>query len=93
MRKFIDKLHGEEIVAEITVTSKPFYKKIRHNLNMTLFYASDGTTKAKCTFFNQHHIIRSVSEGDEFVIYGTVTKDGNRYSFTNPKLFDKEKNR
>ncbi len=83
---FSEKENEDEIVSFVKVVSKPFYKRKSSILNFLSFYVSDGRSKAKCTFFNQPYLMKSVSLDDEFIILGTVKKELNAVSLVNPKI-------
>ena len=89
---FAEKINEEEIVSSVKVVSIPYFKRKSSALNFLSFYVTDGKTKAKCTFFNQQYLLKNINLGDEFIIYGTVKKEGNAVSLVNPKIIRPDEN-
>lgn len=85
---FSDKIDGDEIVAWVKITSKPFLKRKNSAMNFISFYVSDGNSKAKCIFFNQQYLLKSLNKDDEFIIIGTIKKENNSVQLVNPKIIN-----
>ena len=83
---FSEKADGDEIVAFVKITSKPYYKRKSSAINFLSFYVSDGKAKAKCTFFNQPYLLKQTKVDDEFLIYGTIKREGTATQLINPKI-------
>jgi len=89
---FENKINGDEIAANVTVASKPFFRRVNNSLNYLSFYLTDGKTKCKCTLFNQQYYLGKINPGDEFIIIGTVKKEKAAFEIVNPKIIYPDEN-
>ena len=71
------------------VAETPRVSYIRRGLSLVKVKAVDGTGTVYITFFNQDYIREAVRRGESYIFYGTVERQGNLFSMTNP-VFERE---
>ena len=71
------------------VAESPRISYIRRGLSLVKVKAVDGAGTVNITFFNQDYIREVMHRGESYVFYGTVERQGNLFSMTNP-VFERE---
>ena len=71
------------------VAAQPRVSFVRRGLSLVKVRAVDGTGTVFITFFNQDYIREVMCTGQTYVFYGTVERQGNLFSMTNP-VFERE---
>ena len=71
------------------VAESPRISYVRRGLSLVKVKAVDGAGTVYITFFNQDYIREVLRPGEEYVFYGTVERQGNLFSMTNP-VFERE---
>ena len=71
------------------VAETPRVSYIRRGLSLVKVRAVDGAGTLNITFFNQDYIREVLHRGESYVFYGTVERQGNLFSMTNP-VFERE---
>ena len=71
------------------VAETPRVSYVRRGLSLVKVKAVDGAATVHITFFNQDYIRETLCPGESYVFYGTVERQGNLFSMTNP-VFERE---
>ena len=71
------------------VAAQPRVSFVRRGLSLVKVRAVDGTGTVFITFFNQDYIREVMCTGQTYVFYGTVERQVNLFSKTNP-VFERE---
>ena len=71
------------------VAESPRISYVRRGLSLVKVKAVDVAGTVYITFFNQDYIREVLRPGEEYVFYGTVERQGNLFSMTNP-VFERE---
>ena len=71
------------------VAAAPVTSFIRTGMRLTKAVLVDETAQLYLTFFNQTYVRSALVTGQEYICYGTVERQGNRRSMTNP-MFERE---
>ena len=67
----------------------PRVSYIRRGLSLVKVKAVDETGTVHITFFNQDYIREAIRPGESYIFFGTVERQGNLFSMTNP-VFERE---
>ena len=71
------------------VAETPRISYVRRGLTLVKVKAVDGAGTVHITFFNQDYIKEVLRAGESYVFYGTVERQGNLFTMTNP-VFERE---
>lgn len=74
------------------VAASPVTQLIRQGLLITKVRIVDDRAILDVTFFNQSYVRNALIPGNTYIFYGTVQREGNRYTMSNP-MFEQERKR
>lgn len=69
-----------------TVLHTPDEHFVRKNMTLYRFRVSDGAQVMHITLFNAAYTAKKLVPGKQYLFFGTVTKKGNRYEMTAPRI-------
>jgi len=84
-----DAPQGRPCCVSVLIAETPRVSYIRQGLSLVKVKAVDDTGTVHITFFNQDYIREVLRRGEGYVFYGTVERQGNLFSMTNP-VFERE---
>lgn len=90
-KKLIECIDGEKCTVKATVKSKNM-RMIRKNLSLIKVIAYDESGKIEITYFNQKYMMNNLTEGEEYLFFGKVSREYGKLEMTNPVTEKEQKN-
>lgn len=86
VRRISDCLDGECTCISVTVAQPPRERHIRRGFSIFQFSAFDETEKINVTMFNQKYTAAKIKQGEEYILYGKITRNLYGAEITNPVI-------
>lgn len=81
-----DCLDGENICIAVTAADTPLEQRIRRGFSVFKFSAFDETDKINITIFNQKYAAAKIRQGEEYILFGKVTRTLYGLEMSNPVI-------
>ena len=77
---------GEPCCVRVTMLTPATEHRIRKGMTLYKFAASDGENTVQVTLFNNRYLADKLRRGEEYLLYGAVTRKLSRFEMTSPLI-------
>ncbi len=81
-----DLLSGQSGAVRVMILAKSPEQRIRGGLSVFKVKVTDGEEDMMVTFFNTKYTVDALKLQEEYILYGAVTKEGNRIQMSSPMV-------
>lgn len=89
MKEIADCTEGETVCLSVTVFSPVREARIRKNLLISTMVVSDETGALNVVWYNNRYVKGQFMTGDEYILYGKITRNRGKMEIVNP-VFEKK---
>lgn len=89
MKEIADCVEGETVCVSVTVFSPVKDARVRRNLLVSTMIVSDSTGALNVVWYNNRYVKGQFMTGDEYILYGKITKSRGKKEMINP-VFEKK---
>ena len=89
MKEIADCIEGETVCLSVTVFSPVREARIRKNLLISTMVVSDETGALNVVWYNNRYVKGQFMTGDEYILYGKITRNRGKMEIVNP-VFEKK---
>lgn len=84
MKEIADCAEGETVCISVTVFSPVRDVRVRKNLLISTMVVSDQTGALNVVWYNNRYVKGQFMTGDEYILYGKITRSRGKYEMLNP---------
>lgn len=84
MKEIADCTEGETVCISVTVFSPVRDVRVRKNLLISTMVVSDQTGALNVVWYNNRYVKGQFMTGDEYILYGKITRNRGKYEMLNP---------
>lgn len=93
MKEISECVEGETVCVGVTVFSPVREMRVRRNMLVSSMVVSDGTGAINVVWYNNKYVKDKFMTGDEYILYGKITKRNGKTEMVNPVFEERGKER